>query len=217
MITTIINSSIESSTVPDAFKQAVVRLALKSYAWWRCFMQLPSNCELASFVKACWKGNCKTTGPSSRHEHLTRFISMSILPWPLNGYGTTASEERLRRDVGWEGQGCTCDVPSVQCIRHYQSHILMNRLQHSVGITDATLSWLHSYIAELYQRVAVDSTTSADCVMKCDMPQGSVLEPMLCCYTRPIGDIVARHGLQYHRYADDIQIYMAVKHNHPIT
>jgi hypothetical protein len=43
-------------------------------------------------------------------------------------------------------------------------NILMNRLQHLVGITDAALSWLHSYITELYQRVAVDSATSADCV-----------------------------------------------------
>ena len=51
--------------------------------------------------------------------------------------------------------------------------ILMNRLQHSVGITDAALSWLHSYITERYQRIAVDSATSADCVMKCGVPQGS--------------------------------------------
>ena len=43
---------------------------------------------------------------------------------------------------------------------------LMDRLQHSVGITDSALSWLHSYIIERYQRVAVDSATSAECVMK---------------------------------------------------
>ena len=97
-------------------------------------------------------------------------------------------------------------------------NILMNRLQHSVGITDAALSWLHSYITERYQRVAVDNATSADCVMKCGVPQVSVLGPILyCIYTRPIGDIVARHSLQYHYYADDTQIYMAVKHNQPIT
>ena len=104
---------------------------------------------------------------------------------------------------------------AIDTINHY---ILINRQQHSVDITDAALSWLHSYITERYQRVAVDSATSADCVMKCGVPQGSVLGPILyCIYTRPIGDIVARHGLQYHCYADDTQIYMAVKHNQPIT
>ena len=62
--------------------------------------------------------------------------------------------------------------------------ILSNRLQHSVGITDAALSWLHSYITERYQRVAVDSATSADCVMKCGVPQGSVLGQFYIAYTR---------------------------------
>ena len=27
-------------------------------------------------------------------------------------------------------------------------------------------------------------------------------------YTRPIGDIIRRHGLSYHIYADDTQIYV---------
>ena len=31
-----------------------------------------------------------------------------------------------------------------------------------------------------------------------------------CMYTRPVCDIVARHGMQYHCYADDIQIYATV-------
>ena len=79
--------------------------------------------------------------------------------------------------------------------------ILMNRLQHSVGITDAALSWLCSYITERYQRVAVDSATSVDCAMKCGVPQGSVLGPLLyCIYTRPIGDIVAIVMLTTHKH-----------------
>ena len=64
----------------------------------------------------------------------------------------------------------------------------------------------------------MDSATSADCDMKCGMPQGSVLGPILyCIYTRPIGDFVARHCLPYHCYADDTQIYVAVKGSQPIT
>ena len=98
---------------------------------------------------------------------------------------------------------------------------LMDRLQHSVGITDSALSWRHSYITERYQRVAVDSATSAECVMKCDVPQGSVLGPILyCIYTRPIGDIVAWHGLQYHYYADDTHTHARARartHTHAHT
>ena len=80
--------------------------------------------------------------------------------------------------------------------------------KNSVGITDAALSWLHSYIIELYQRLAVDSATSAECVMNCGVPQGSALEPIIyCIHTRLIGYIVARHGMQFHCYGDDTQIY----------
>ena len=52
---------------------------------------------------------------------------------------------------------------------------------------------------------------SADYVLQCGVPQESVLGPVLyCMYTRPVCDIVARHGMQYHCYADDTQIYATV-------
>ena len=42
-------------------------------------------------------------------------------------------------------------------------------------------------------------------------PTRVMLGPVLyCMYTRPVCDIVARHGMQYHCYADDIQIYATI-------
>ena len=94
-------------------------------------------------------------------------------------------------------------------IRAYQ--VLLTRLEHTFGMTDKALAWLRSYLSERHQNVVVDSTMSADYVLQCGVPQGPVLGPVLyCMYTRPVCDIVARHGMQYHCYADDIQIYATV-------
>ena len=90
--------------------------------------------------------------------------------------------------------------------------ILLRRLEHSVGISGAALEWQHSYVSERYHQVAASSSKSSHCLLERGVPQGSVLGPLMyCVYTRPIGDIVIRHGLQYHCYADDTQIYVTVE------
>ena len=90
--------------------------------------------------------------------------------------------------------------------------ILITRFKEVFGITDNALNWFKSYLSNRHQSVVIGDSVSEDCLLDFSVPQGSVLGPKAyCMYTKPVGDIIRKHGLQHHTYADDTQIYISFK------
>ena len=88
--------------------------------------------------------------------------------------------------------------------------ILLSRLNTRYGIKGNALRWFASYLNERRHFIQVENTRSSSVEWQWGMPQGSVLAPILhTLYTAPLGDIIQKHGLQFHLYADDCQIYVS--------
>ena len=85
--------------------------------------------------------------------------------------------------------------------------ILLERLQHSFGITDSAHSWFLSYLSNRKQSVVVDGVSSDPVGLTCGLPQGSVLGPILfTLYTSTLSNIIQSHIINHHFYADDTQM-----------
>ena len=80
---------------------------------------------------------------------------------------------------------------------------LTDRARTVFGIHDIALDWLRSFVTERTQQIAVGSEKSAMFPCMSGVPQGLVLGPIRC-------DVISQHNVQYHQYADDMQLYVSL-------
>ena len=86
---------------------------------------------------------------------------------------------------------------------------LIHTLQDHFGVMGSALDWFRSYMIDRYFQVKVKGTSSKWIKLQYGVPQGSVLGPLLfSLYTAPIEAILRKHKLRYHKFADDLQIYV---------
>ena len=74
--------------------------------------------------------------------------------------------------------------------------ILLDRLEHWVGLSSAVLKWFRSYLTGRKFYLAMDEHSSDTIDLTCDVPQGSILGPILfSLYMLPLGNIIRNRNL----------------------
>ena len=93
-------------------------------------------------------------------------------------------------------------------------NILLNCLEHVFGIHSAALQWF-SYLTNRTQTVSINNLKSDPAPVLYGVPQGSVLRPVLfVLYTTTLSDVIERHSIHHHSFADDMQLRNSAPPHH---
>lgn len=135
-------------------------------------------------------------------------------------HSTETALLKVKNDIMYsinKQQGVFLVLLDLSCAFDTVDHgILFKRMEKEIGLTGTALQWLKSYFTNRTSRVRIDNSLSEEHVMTYGLPQGSTVGPLsFTAYTIPLGRIIAKYGLSYHMYADDLQLYISFDPSNP--
>jgi exonuclease III len=209
VLTKIVNLSLTTGHVPDCLKEAIVKPLLKKPG---LNNELLKNYRPISNISFLSKIIEKVVG-----ARLNKYLNDNDLHEPLQSayksfHSTESALLKVQNDILSyidNRKGVILVLLDLSAAFDTVEHgILLSLMESRLGITGTVLNWFQSYLNNRTQKVSVGKSLSSLSNLQYGVPQGSVLGPILfTIYILPMGDIARRHGITFHIYADDTQIY----------
>uniref|UniRef100_A0A3B3CU78 Reverse transcriptase domain-containing protein n=1 Tax=Oryzias melastigma TaxID=30732 RepID=A0A3B3CU78_ORYME len=216
-ILNIVNSSLQSGDFPASLKTAVVRPTLKknnldvsalhnyrpvsNLSFLSKVIEKLVFYQLTDFLKD--NNICEKFQSGFKSDHSTETALVRVV-------------SDLRMNADRKNLSVLVLLDLTAAFDTVDHSILLKRLCNMVGLTGTVFSWLKSYLTNRTFFVSSNETSSSVLPLTCGIPQGSILGPTLFnLYMLPLGNIIRRHGINFHSYADDTQLYVAVSPDEP--
>ncbi len=208
VITSIMNTSLQTGTVPKDFKSAVVKPLLKkanlnendfrnyrpvsNLSFLSKILEKAVNKQLSSHLEEYQL--IATFQSAYRKAHSTETALLRV----VNDLRTAVDDGKVAAIV-------LLDLSAAfDTINHKK---LLKRLQVEYGLGATILTWFESYISDRKQSVVIRDSQSYQADLVYGVPQGSVLGPILfTLYTKQLSELIERCMVLHHLYADDTQL-----------